>query len=132
MKDENSMTANLTIDLKRNRFRVYRKTLRYLGNPEFIQFLINPEELYIAILGSDKPIPGGTANKVNLNMNVKCCVEFYSATLMNGLFKIFGTLDYRYSYHLAGEIDQTNRIAYFSLNTLTKVERRSDNDKQGA
>lgn len=131
MNGENPAIANLTIDLKRNRFRIYRKTLRYLGNPAFIQFLINPEELYIAILGSDKPIPGGTANRINLNMDIKSCVEFYSAILMGEIFKIFGELDFRYSYHLAGEIDQANRIAYFSLNTLKKVERKSDHDGQG-
>lgn len=129
MKTENSLPANLTIDLKRNRFRIYRKTLRYLGDPAFIQFLINPEELYIAILGSDKPIPGGTANKINLNLELKSCIEFYSAALMNGLFKIFGALDCRYSYHLAGEIDQINRVAYFSLHTLRKVERNPENDR---
>ncbi|MEA5015098.1 MAG: hypothetical protein VB099_11105 [Candidatus Limiplasma sp.] len=129
MKTENSLPADLTIDLKRNRFRIYRKTLRYLGDPAFIQFLINPEELYIAILGSDKPIPGGTANKINLNLELKSCIEFYSTALMNGLFKIFGALDCRYSYHLAGEIDQTNRVAYFSLYTLKKVERSPENDR---
>ena len=130
MGSDTSLIANLTIDLNRNRFRIYRKTLRYLGNPSFIQFLINPEELYIAILGSDKPIPGGTANKINLNINVKSCVEFYSATLMDGIFRIFGALEYGYSYHLAGEIDQTNRVAYYSLNTLKKVERRPVDDGQ--
>lgn len=123
--------ANLTIDLRRNRFRIYRKTLRHLGNPEFIQFLINPEELYIAILGSDKPIAGGTANKVNLNLNLKSCVEFYSATLMDGIFNIFGVLEYGCSYHLAGEIDQTNRVAYYSLKTLKKIERGPADDRQG-
>lgn len=131
MRSENSLSANLTVDLKRNRFRIHRKTLRHLGDPAFIQFLINPEELYVAILGSDKPISGGTANKINLNFELKSSIEFYSAALMNGLSKIFGTLDYRYSYHLAGEIDQTNRVAYFSLLTLKKVERSPENDRQG-
>ena len=123
MTNEMPLTANLTIDLKRNRFRIYRKTLRHLGNPAFIQFLINPEELFIAILGSDKPIPGGTANRIDLNMDLKSCTEFYSAPLMEGLLKIFGALDYRYSYHLTGEVDPTNRVAYYSLNTLKKAER---------
>ncbi len=131
MRNENPSSAHLTIDLKRNRFRIYRKTLRSLGNPAFIQFLINPEELYIAILGSDKPIPGGTANKINLNWGLKSGIEFYSAALIDGLFKIFGALDYAYSYHLAGEIDQTNRVAYFSLHTLKKVGRSLKNDRQG-
>ncbi len=131
MRNENPSSANLTIDLKRNRFRIYRKTLHGLGNPAFIQFLINPEELYIAILGSDKPIPGGTANKIHLNLEMKSCIEFYSAALMDGLFKIFGALDYAHSYHLAGEIDQANRVAYFSLHSLKKAARSPENDTQG-
>lgn len=131
MENDRPPIANLTIDLRRNRFRIYRKTLRYLGNPEFIQFLINPEELYIAILGSDKPIAGGTANRINLNLSLNCCVDFYSAALMNGIFSIFGVLEHGCSYHLVGEIDQTNRVAYYSLKTLKKIERGAVDDRKG-
>jgi len=132
MSNEKPLVANLTIDLKRNRFRMFRQTLRCLGNPSFIQFLINPEGLYIAILGSDKPIAGGTANKINLDMKNKNCIEFYSVSLLDGIHKIFNTLDNRYSYHLSGDIDQINRVAYFSLSSLKKIERRLPNDGQGA
>jgi hypothetical protein len=132
MNNENPLVANLTIDLKRSRFRIHKKTLCYLDNPAFVQFLINPEELYIAILGSDKPLPGGTANKVNINTSNKNPVDFYSSPLMDRLFEAFSTLNYRYSYHLAGEVDQANRVAYFSLHTLKIIERRAGNDRQGA
>ena len=34
-------------------------------------------------------------------------------------------------YRLTGEIDQVNRVAYFSLRTLKRIERRKLNDGQG-
>ena len=116
--------AKMTIDLRRNRFRIHGETLKHLGNPAYIQFLVNPEDLFIAILGSDRPLVGGTANKVTLYKSKAANAEFYSCTLMNGIFRIYGTLDYRYSYRLTGEIDTVNRVAYFSLRSITRIERR--------
>lgn len=123
MGDTKPLVARMTIDLKRNRFRIFGETLRHLGNPNYIQFLINPEELFIAILGSDRPLSGGTANKISLYSN-KGSAEFYSSALMSGIFDIYGILDFRYSYRLTGEIDTTNRVAYFSLRSISKIERR--------
>lgn len=122
MRVKSSETANLTIDLRRSRFRIYKQTLELLGNPAYIQFLINPEDLFIAILGSDRPMSGGTSNRVTLSKAGKS-VEFYSTALLDGIFKIYGVLDCRYSYHLSGEIDKLNRVAYFSLRSITKVNR---------
>lgn len=134
MSGKTELVANLTLDMKRNRVRIYRATLRALGDPSFIQFLINPEDLYIAILGSEIPMSGGTANRVkipNSRLDGKLSVEFYSAALLDGIYSIFGVLDRKYNYHLTGEIDQVNRVAYFSLRTLNRIERRKINDEQG-
>lgn len=134
MSSKTEMVANLTLDMKRNRIRIYRATLRVLGDPAYIQFLINPEELYIAILGSEIPLSGGTANRVkipNSRLDGKLSVEFYSAALLDGIYSIFGVLDREYNYRLTGEIDQVNRVAYFSLRTLKRIERRKLNDGQG-
>ena len=134
MSSKTGMVANLTLDMKRNRIRIYRATPRALGDPAYIQFLINPEELYIAILGSEIPLSGGTANRVkipNSRLDGKLSVEFYSAALLDGIYSIFGVLDREYNYRLTGEIDQVNRVAYFSLRTLKRIERRKLNDGQG-
>ena len=134
MSSKTEMVANLTLDMKRNRIRIYRATLRALGDPAYIQFLINPEELYIAILGSEIPLSGGTANRVkipNSRLDGKLSVEFYSAALLDGIYSIFGVLDREYNYRLTGEIDQVNRVAYFSVRTLKRIERRKLNDGQG-
>ncbi len=131
MSDKKELVANLTLDMKRNRVRIYRSTLRALGDPTYIQFLINPEDLYIAILGSEIPLSGGTANRVKIpstRLDGKLSVEFYSAALLDGIYNVFGVLDHQYNYCLTGEIDQVNRVAYFSMQTLKRIERRKLND----
>lgn len=97
--------ASLTLDPLRNRIRIHRQTIRLLKNPAYIQFLVNPEELYIAVLGSDKPISGGTANRVRMLDTTQQSVEFYSAILINNFSEMVGGFDPRFNYQLEGEID---------------------------
>ncbi len=131
MKDAKAMEAKLTIDIKRCRFRIHQNTLKGIGSPTYIQFLVNPENGYIAILGLDKPLSGGTANRVQLCKSAeKFTTEFYSAHLMNKIFNLFGTMDFQYSYWLSGEIDHVNRVAYFSMKTLKRVERKHSDGRQ--
>ena len=117
--------AIMTIDLKRSRFRIHKSTLNKMGKPQYIQFLVNPEEMFIAVLGSDRPLAGGTANRVKLVQMPNHSIEFYSNALLCALVNMIGTLDFQYSYRMSGEVDVTNRVAYFSMKTLKKNERRS-------
>lgn len=130
MKNEKDMSATLTIDLKRTRIRLHKDTWQKMGKPEYIQFLINPEEMYLAILGTDKPIKGGTANHVHFatKMGKGVNSEYHSAYLINLLADKIGNLDFRFSYHLTGEVDEQNRVAYYSFQTLKKNERELNSD----
>lgn len=121
--DSADNSAIMTIDLSRGRFRVHKSTLNKMGRPQYIQFLVNPEEMLIAILGSDRPLSGGTANNVQQFQLTKHSVEFYSSTLMSALVDMIGILDFRYSYRVSGEVDVANRVAYFSMKTLKRNER---------
>lgn len=105
MNCENQSQALLTLDPVRNRIRIHRQAIRLLRNPAYVQFLVNPEELYIAVLGSDKPISGGTANKVRLSDTTQQSVEFYSSILLNNFSEMVGGFDLRFNYQLTGEID---------------------------
>ena len=127
MSDDNSLNACMTIDLKRYRFRIHKMTLHGLGDPKFIQILINPENLDMTILGLDKPIVPiavGTSKKIIVELSNRSNMEFNSSDLLGEILKIFGNLDFRYSYHLSGEIDKINRVAYFYLNTLKRINGR--------
>ena len=123
--DSTDNRAIMTIDLKRSRFRIHKSTLNKMGKPQYIQFLVNPEEMLIAILGSDRPLSGGTANNVQQFQLANHSADFYSSTLMVALVNMIGTLDFRYSYRISGEVDIANRVAYFSMKTLKKNEGRS-------
>ena len=120
--------AIMTIDLKRSRFRIHKSTLNKMGKPQYIQFLVNPEEMFIAVLGSDRPLAGGTANRVKLVQMPNHSIEIYSNALLCALVNMIGTLDFLYSYRMSGEVDVTNRVAYFSMKTLKKNERRPPSD----
>ena len=122
MNRDNQSQALLTLDPLRNRIRIHRQTIRLLGNPAYVQFLVNPEELYIAVLGSDKPILGGTANKVRLSDTTQQSVEFYSSILLNNFSEMVGGFDLRFNYH---------RVAYFSLKTVRQQERRRQHGREG-
>lgn len=91
----------------------------------------NPEDLYLAILGSELPLHGGTANRVklpSLKEDPKLSVEFYSTALLEGDLWNFGVLDRDYNYRLTGGIDQVNRVAYYSMRSLKRIERRKLGD----
>ena len=122
MNRDNQSQALLTLDPLRNRIRIHRQTIRLLGNPAYVQFLVNPEELYIL---------GGTANKVRLSDTTQQSVEFYSSILLNNFSEMVGGFDLRFNYHLTGEIDQINRVAYFSLKTVRQQERRRQHGREG-
>ncbi len=129
--DSTDNRAIMTIDLKRSRFRIHKSTLSKMGKPQYIQFLVNPEEMFIAVLGSDRPLAGGTANRVKLIQmpsHSNHSIEFYSNTLLCALVNMIGTLDFQYSYRMSGEVDVANRVAYFSMKTLKKNERRPPSD----
>ena len=130
MNSDKQSKGTLTLDPARNRIRIHRQTIRLLGNPAYVQFLVNPEELYIAVLGSDKPIFGGTANKVRLSDTTQQSVEFYSTILINNFYEMVGGFDLRFNYHLTGEVDQINRVAYFSLKTVKQQERRRQHGRE--
>ena len=85
--------------------------------------------MFIAVLGSDRPLAGGTSNRVKLVQTSRhYSIEFYSNTLLCALVNMIGTLDFQYSYRMSGEVDVANRVAYFSMKTLKKNERRPPSD----
>lgn len=43
---------SLSIDLKKNRIRIHRRTLHLLGNPNYIQILVNPSKQSLVLLPS--------------------------------------------------------------------------------
>jgi hypothetical protein len=123
MNEQGEMRPMITLDGRKNRVRIHKHTLHLIGDPAYVQFLINPQKMLIAILGSDHPIKGGSANRVNSqNFDADACVECYSMVLMVKLAEIIKDYDPTSSYRLIGEANPKERIAQFSLNTMQRIE----------
>ena len=67
MTDQTAAMVEITIDPLRKRIRIHRETLKQLRYPAYVQFLVNPEKSYMAVLGSDRPLRGGTANRLRID-----------------------------------------------------------------
>ena len=80
-------SAIMTIDLKWNRFRIHKSTLNKMGNPQYVQFLVNPEEMFIAVLGSDRPLAGGTSNRVKLVQTSRHLARGVTRNVLREIFK---------------------------------------------
>lgn len=108
----------LCIDLKKNRIRIHRCTLQMIGNPEYIQLLINPEEKKIAVKRStrnDRP-------SYRMHINSPECCELYSTYFMEKLMSVGTHLETNQSYRLYGKISAKDGIAFFSLNESIPIE----------
>lgn len=103
----------LSIDFKRNRIRIHQVTLHLLGDPEYVQLLINPDEKTIALRCSnaDDHLAHNTAPK---GRNRKQCCELTSKGLLTSLKELYFEDDDR-NYRITGNIIKHERVAEFKM-----------------
>lgn len=113
---------SMTIDLKQNRLRIYKTVLYQLGQPKYIQLLVNPARRIIAVRRVDQAVSGDLTHKVNLTS--KNSVDISSTSFLNELCGVVGGLDHHFSYRLSGTVLASERIAIFPLQTITRIEEQ--------
>lgn len=110
-----------TVDLKKNRIRLHKETLRHMGNPRYVQFLVNEEKRLFAVHPSNAPFCGST-HKIRFTSG-DTCIEIYSGPLTDKLASTFQTMQIGSSYHLSGKVYSDDGIAVFSIDTAKKIEQ---------
>lgn len=120
MLQYNSDKPAIFIDQRKARIRIYRRTLRMLGFPPFIQLLVNPDNLTIAIR------PAGQTNAlahriVWKRLNTRQSYELYSGVLLQKLQEICCDWEEGKSYRLFGEFLSSEKIALFDLNAAIGI-----------
>ena len=102
------------IDQKKSRIRIYKRTLHMLGDPQFIQLLVNPESLAIAIrpaLQTDD-----LAHRVRWQgIMSKYSYELHSRFLIHRLQDLCKDWEYGKSYRLYGEMILEENLVRFDL-----------------
>lgn len=110
----------LTVDFPQSRVRVYKHTLHLLNDPQYIRFLINPEERYLGvqIASSDDP----SAHRVGNRINKKRCVEIHSMSLLDQLQECTGwEKECSYTMHALANVD--NSMIVFKWDEAMKNEK---------
>lgn len=115
--------AKISLDLKKNRIRVYKSTLHKLGNPSFIQLLVNPRDRVVAIRCIDKPLSGEPVHKISEQRMVSDnSYEIYSQSFLRKLFEIVPELESSGLYRMDGKTIPQHKVAIFYLKTLCRYE----------
>ena len=68
--DSTDNSAIMTIDLRRSRFRVHKSTLNKMGMPQYVQFLVNPEEMFPTHAQNDLSAVGEQAAVLHESANL--------------------------------------------------------------
>ncbi len=115
MNKPRSLKPILSIDLKKNRIRIHKQTLHMMGDPEFIQLLINPDNHTIAVRRSIRQ--DYLAHKVKREqLTSKNCYELYSTDLVNTLCKVNTEWNRNEAYRIYGYFFENEGLARFNMN----------------
>ncbi len=120
MNESQSLSTTISIDVKKYRIRVFKSALHQIGTPEFIQLLVNPEDMMVAIRAVDKEHTNDQTHKVGKKMHNRN-VEFYSHAFIERLCSICGDLERGSTYRLTGRVYPEQRALLFPLKTIRKV-----------
>ena len=104
----------LSIDMKRNLIRIHKATLNALGQPEYIQLLVNPDNRSIAIR---KGISTDTlAHRVHYDRIKKGqSFELYSTILLQNIMSISRQCETMKAYRIYGNYLPDYEIVKFSI-----------------
>ncbi len=116
----------LTIDLKKRRIRLYKSVLRLLDDPEYIQFLINPEKhVFIIRRCTEHDINSQKIYWSMLNNNHQSC-EFYSKPFVEALKRLHFKKTDIHSYRIQGQYMDHQKIFVFNMDNSEPILYESE------
>lgn len=123
MAEQDLLTTQISIDLKKYRIRVHKESLHRIGDPMYIQFLVSVDKSMLAFQGLDSDTSGYAAIRVNLpKLRSDFSVDVYSTSLVEKLAQAFGCLEPGCTYRLTGKVMPEARAVVFPASTLQKVD----------
>lgn len=123
MNENTDPKITMSIDLKKNRLRVHRPTLKLLGSPSYVQLLISPANRAIIILGCEQHTTGGQEIRVIFDKPGPAgTFDIYSKELITRIRTHFPDLDKQGLYRLSGRFDAEEEYVCFPLSTLVRAE----------
>lgn len=124
MNDEVGSRVFMSIDLKKYCIRIHKACLHLIGDPKYIQILVNLDDMAVVIRSVDHTLRGDQTNKVNqTRFKSTNSVEIYSRFFIRKLCQEIQDVKLGSSYRVAGEVIPEQRIAVFSLREFEEIRR---------
>lgn len=121
----NKAVSNITlsVDIKKCRIRLHKAMLNELGNPKYIQILVNQEKMILAIRAVDGKATGDYTHQINYHLtNTDQSIELYSELLITKIYRLAKLADNRSSFRIEGKISEREKVAFFSLTNMERYE----------
>ena len=119
MNKQTSLQPILCIDLKKNRIRIHKLTLHLLGDPDYIQLLVNPGTGIIAIRRSFSG--DHLAHRIRQQTMIDGSCELYSRDLLQTLRSVNTNWGNNCSYRIYGIYNSKEGIVQFPMKDIVHV-----------
>lgn len=119
-----NMIVTMSVDMKKYGIRIHKELFRQLGEPRYIQLLVNPYDGIVAVQTVEKEMSGGQTHRiVEKRMRSERSYEIYSRAFVQKLREVEPNIEDGYSYRLWGSMIPSLKTAVFSLKTIRRIER---------
>lgn len=123
MSGYDETTAFLSVDMKKYRIRIFKTTLHKLGDPPYIQLLINPTTSEVAVKAVSRALSNDQTHKVSRKrLESSNSVEIYSKCFIDRMNEVIPGISPEDCYHMTGKIIPSEKMAVFSLRFLHSSE----------
>ena len=124
MNDSANLPVTMAVDTKKYGIRIHKALFRQLGEPRYIQLLVNPDEGVVAIQTVEKEMSGGQTHRIiEKRMLSENSYEIYSRSFVRKLRELEPGIEEGGAYRLTGSIIPSRKIAVFPLRTLQRTDR---------
>ena len=123
MNNQTSQEVSITVDLKKFRFRVHRRTLRALGDPSAVQLMFDPDKKAIMLFAAQNSTAFGQEEKVVFDKpGNDGTFQLYSMGLIRKIQAIVSGLEDETTYYLSGRLIASLNAAYFPLDPFPGIK----------
>lgn len=115
------LKTSITLDMKKSRIRIHKSLYYALGQPKYVQLLVNPKDRKIGIKSVEFSSAFAQPIKVSTQKTVDKSYELYSSTLLNKLYDELQLLDENSYYRIEGIVSVDEKVALFSFDTIERI-----------
>ncbi len=123
MSESFAPSVLISVDMKKNRIRIHKATLHKLGDPPYVQLLVNPTTMIVALKSVYRSSSKDQIHKISRKkMESSNSIEIYSKSFIDKLNELIPDLNEGCCYHMTGNIVLSEKMAVFSLKTIQQFE----------